>query len=56
MKGGKSLNDFNFGTLIGRFFVGFFFLRDGAASTAVKGFNLLSLQRAELCFILEIRA
>ena len=33
----KSLNDFKFGTSVGRFLI------DGAASTAVKGLNMLQL-------------
>ena len=49
-KGGKSLNDFNLGTFIGSF------LSDGAACTAVKGLNLLSLQRSQLYFISEVCA
>ena len=40
---GGDLNDFRFGTSIGRF------SRDGASSTAVKGLNVNSVQHAELC-------
>ena len=38
VKRGKSLNDLDSGTSVGRFF--FFFSSDGAASTAVKGLRL----------------